>query len=190
MGGGGGGTGKRGKETRREEGRRNGRWKGRDNEIGYIVCTRVLPAMQVRLTLYQPMTHIYASLAPISIYTGGLILSVNTLYRLFCFLKLFPMVGKGLNTSTATQPLTQPDKTYHIRTAHTAHTHMYTHSERAIEKHSPKVICHCKQRMMSSASLSFSMSLSTFTNSLHVFCSLPCPFSHSSNTDRHAPSGV
>ena len=30
---------------------------------------------------------------------GGLILGVNTLYRLFCFFKLFLMVGKGL-TST------------------------------------------------------------------------------------------
>ncbi len=28
-----------------------------------------------------------------------LILGVNTLYRLFCFFKLFPMVGKGLNTA-------------------------------------------------------------------------------------------
>ncbi len=27
---------------------------------------------------------------------GGLILGVNTLYRLLCFFKLFPMVGKGL----------------------------------------------------------------------------------------------
>ncbi len=27
---------------------------------------------------------------------GGLILGVNTLYRLFCFFKLFPKVGKGL----------------------------------------------------------------------------------------------
>ncbi len=26
----------------------------------------------------------------------GLILGVNTLYRLFCFFKLFPMVSKGL----------------------------------------------------------------------------------------------
>ncbi len=26
----------------------------------------------------------------------GLILGVNTLYRFFCFFKLFPMVGKGL----------------------------------------------------------------------------------------------
>ncbi len=33
---------------------------------------------------------------PIIIYMGGLILGVNTLYRLFCFSKLFPMVGKGL----------------------------------------------------------------------------------------------
>ncbi len=35
----------------------------------------------------------------ISIYMGGLILGVNTLYRLFCFFKLFPVVGKGLNDS-------------------------------------------------------------------------------------------
>ncbi len=46
------------------------------------------------------MTHIcmYASRAPISLNNlhGGLILGVNTLYRLFCFFKLFPMVGKGL----------------------------------------------------------------------------------------------
>ena len=29
-------------------------------------------------------------------YMGVLILGVNTLYRLFCFFKLFLMVGKGL----------------------------------------------------------------------------------------------
>ncbi len=28
---------------------------------------------------------------------GGLILGVNTLYRLFCFFKLFPVVGTGLS---------------------------------------------------------------------------------------------
>ncbi len=33
---------------------------------------------------------------PIRIYLRGLILGVNTLYRLFCSFKLFPMVGKGL----------------------------------------------------------------------------------------------
>ncbi len=33
---------------------------------------------------------------PRRIYMGGLILGINTLYRLFCFLKQFPMVGKGL----------------------------------------------------------------------------------------------
>ena len=27
---------------------------------------------------------------------GGLILGINTLYRLFCFFKLFLMIGKGL----------------------------------------------------------------------------------------------
>ncbi len=32
---------------------------------------------------------------PLRIYMGGLILGVNTLYRLLCFFKLFPMVGKG-----------------------------------------------------------------------------------------------
>ncbi len=56
--------------------------------------------MNVRhsLTLYQPMTHIcvMSSHKPIRIYMGGLILGVNTLYRLICFFKLFPMVGKGL----------------------------------------------------------------------------------------------
>ncbi len=47
------------------------------------------------LTLYQPMTHICVmrSHKPIRIYMG---VGVNTLYRLFCFFKLFPMVGKGL----------------------------------------------------------------------------------------------
>ncbi len=46
------------------------------------------------LTLYQPMTHniicVMSSHKPIRIYMGGLILGVNTLYR------LFPTVGKGL----------------------------------------------------------------------------------------------
>ncbi len=28
---------------------------------------------------------------------GGLILDVNTLYKLFCFFKLFCMVGKGVS---------------------------------------------------------------------------------------------
>ncbi len=44
------------------------------------------------------MTHIcvMSSHKPIRIYMGGLILCVNTSYRLFCFFKLFPMVGKGL----------------------------------------------------------------------------------------------
>ncbi len=51
------------------------------------------------LTLYQPMTHmcIMSSHKPIRINMGGLIVGVNTLYRLFCFFKLFPMVGKGLS---------------------------------------------------------------------------------------------
>ncbi len=46
------------------------------------------------------MTHIcvMSSHKPIKIYMGGVILGVNTLYRLFCFFKLFPVVGKGLNT--------------------------------------------------------------------------------------------
>ncbi len=33
---------------------------------------------------------------PTIIYMGDLILGVNTLYRVLCFFKLFPMVGKGL----------------------------------------------------------------------------------------------
>ncbi len=53
-------------------------------------------------TLHQPTMHIYimGSHKPIMIYMGGLILGINTLYRLFCFFKLFPMVGKGLNQTT------------------------------------------------------------------------------------------
>ncbi len=45
------------------------------------------------LTLYQPMTYIcvMSSHKPIRIYMGRLILDINTLYRLFCFFKLFPM---------------------------------------------------------------------------------------------------
>ncbi len=31
---------------------------------------------------------------------GGLILGVNTLYRLFCLFKLFPLVSKGLRSQT------------------------------------------------------------------------------------------
>ncbi len=46
------------------------------------------------------MTHniicVMSSHKPIGIYMGGLILGINTLYRLFCFFKLFPMVGKRL----------------------------------------------------------------------------------------------
>ncbi len=42
---------------------------------------------------------------PIRIYMGGLILGVNTLYRLFRFFKLFPMVGKGLTSRNATGSL-------------------------------------------------------------------------------------
>ncbi len=44
------------------------------------------------------MVHIcvVSSHKPIRIYMVGLILGVNTLYRLFCLFKLFPMVGKGL----------------------------------------------------------------------------------------------
>ncbi len=39
---------------------------------------------------------VMSSHKPIRIYMWVLILDVNTLYRLFCFFKLFPMVGKGL----------------------------------------------------------------------------------------------
>ncbi len=60
----------------------------------------------LHLTLYQPMTHIciMSSHKSIRIYMGGLILGVNTLYRLFCFFKLFPMVGKGLSSSSQQHP--------------------------------------------------------------------------------------
>ncbi len=48
------------------------------------------------------MTHIcvMSSHKPIRIYMGVLILGVNTLYSLFCFFKLFPMIGKGLISGT------------------------------------------------------------------------------------------
>ncbi len=48
------------------------------------------------LTLYQPMM---SSHKLVIIYMGGLILGINTLYRLFCFFKLFPVVCKGLKPS-------------------------------------------------------------------------------------------
>ena len=37
---------------------------------------------------------------PIRIYMGGLILGANTLYKLFCFFKLFAAIGKGLTVTT------------------------------------------------------------------------------------------
>ena len=37
----------------------------------------------------------------IRIYMGGLILGVNTLYMLSCFLKQFALVGKGLTIQVA-----------------------------------------------------------------------------------------
>ncbi len=39
---------------------------------------------------------VISSHLPIKNLYGELILGVNTLYRLFCFFKLFSMVGKGL----------------------------------------------------------------------------------------------
>ncbi len=64
--------------------------------LSELSCPSIL--IQGVLTLYQPTMHIcvMSSHKPIRIYIGGLILGVNTLYRLFCFFKLFPMVGKGL----------------------------------------------------------------------------------------------
>ncbi len=49
------------------------------------------------------MTHVcvMSSHKPIRIYMEGLILGVNTLYRLFCFVKLFPMIGIGLTVYNA-----------------------------------------------------------------------------------------
>ncbi len=43
----------------------------------------------------MPRCVLGVSVIAINLY-GGLILGVNTLYRLFCFFKLFPMVSKGL----------------------------------------------------------------------------------------------
>ncbi len=50
------------------------------------------------------MTHIcvMSSQKPIRTYMEGLILCANTLYRLFYFFKLFPMVGKGITPTIYT----------------------------------------------------------------------------------------
>ncbi len=68
----------------------------KDHEI--TLCECIVVTLALSLTLYQPMTHIcvMSSHKPIRIYMGGLTLGVNTLHRLLCFFKLFPMVGKGL----------------------------------------------------------------------------------------------
>ncbi len=62
-------------------------------------------ANHMQLTLYQPMMQIrvMSSHEPIIIYMVGLILGVNSLYRLVSFFKLFPMVGKGLRATA--QPM-------------------------------------------------------------------------------------
>ncbi len=46
------------------------------------------------ITLYQPMMHIWVISSYENLY-GGFNTRRYTLYRLFCFFKLFPMVGKG-----------------------------------------------------------------------------------------------
>ncbi len=48
------------------------------------------------MTVFEVMVFHKLSHNGIRIYMGGLIPGVNTLYRLFCFFKLFAMVGKGL----------------------------------------------------------------------------------------------
>ncbi len=64
----------------------------------------VVSGLCVCLTLYQPMMHICVMSSHKNLY-GGLILGVNTLYRLICFFKLFPMVGKGLSHMCDNCPL-------------------------------------------------------------------------------------
>ncbi len=63
-------------------------------EINGLVSIRIMTMPDVLNPL--PTNDAYMRHEPIRIYMGGLILGVNTLYRLFCFFKLFPMVGKGL----------------------------------------------------------------------------------------------
>ncbi len=48
----------------------------------------------IKLDSIQP-SDVIVFHTPIRIYIGGLILGVNTLYRLFCFFKLFPMGRKS-----------------------------------------------------------------------------------------------
>ncbi len=64
--------------------------------VWYILYTH-----NVQLTLYCPMTpySVMVFHKPIIIYMEGLILGGNTLYRLFCFFKLFLKVGKGLSVT-------------------------------------------------------------------------------------------
>ncbi len=75
-------------------------WELQPTKVGAVYMRNCLheKLLFATLTLYQPVTHIcvMSSHKPIIIYMGVLILGVNTLYRLFCFIKLFPMVGKGL----------------------------------------------------------------------------------------------
>ncbi len=52
-----------------------------------------LETLKVVYTKQYPKVHIVFHKA-IRIYMGGLILGVNTLYRVFCFLKLFIIGGK------------------------------------------------------------------------------------------------
>ncbi len=54
-----------------------------------------------------PTNDAYMHHETITIYMGDLILGVTTLYRFFCFFKLFPLVGKRLRQ--------QCNKPYHFR---------------------------------------------------------------------------
>ncbi len=73
------------------------------------------------------MMHIcvMSSHKPVRIYMVGLILGINTLYRLFCVFKLFPMVDKGLTLSFQSPDLTFPSHLLVLEKAKTGYLLAY-----------------------------------------------------------------
>ncbi len=63
--------------------------------LSFLACFTGKTGELTLYTLQCPKVHIIFHKA-IRIYMGGLILGVNTLYRVVCFLKLFIIGGKGL----------------------------------------------------------------------------------------------
>ena len=64
------------------------------NKITATTYFSKIPNTSYRACMSLENTH-----KPIRIYMGGLISGANTLYKLFCFFKLFAAIGKGLTDS-------------------------------------------------------------------------------------------